>query len=754
MRRAGPCLVVRALVDSRGKNLSRVRIPTEAPLKEITRPHALSELLERVACDAPCFVGISDPGFQAVFVNAYGRRMVGLPDGVELATLSVPDFFAREDRQAVREVVLPTLMQEGVWEGEYRFHHFSNGEGVKVRWSAFLLRNGAGELIGAGCFTTDLSQRLDVEARLRESRARLKAAVDLVGLSSYLWDPQTGAHHWDERLRALWGVPPGVEVDGALWMRGIHPDDRTRVQAAVDGAADPDGDGTYAIEYRVVGLQGGPERWISTSGQTQFEDRKPVSFTGAVLDITQQKRSEARLRRSEAYLATILRALPVGVAVFDEDGRQVLSNPAAERFRLAVMPSHATEAAARWQGFRGDGSPLAAADYPGARALRGETTSPGQDFLYTLDDGGQIWTRVSAAPLREGAGPIRGVVSIIEDVDRQRRNEARLREGEERFRRFAENSSDVIWILEAKEQRLEYLSPGFQQTWGMAPEAAIGDIQVWRDCVHPEDRAAWTQTLEHVTAQGESITHEYRIVRPDASVRWIRDTTFPIRNADGRLTQLGGIAHDISRREALSVYVIDADLRGRETKGALLRRAGRRVTTFASETAFLDVAAALTSGCVLVRTDDSSRDPFGLARALKARRIDLPVILESVLGADVELAIAAMKSGAADVLQAPADPGAMLAAVASALANVREVEREERAAEIARAQIALMTPREREVLDGLLAGGTNKTIARELGISPRTVEIHRARVMERLGAHTMPEAIMAAAAARLKPVRP
>ena len=91
--------------------------------------------------------------------------------------------------------------------------------------------------------------------------------------------------------------------------------------------------------------------------------------------------------------------------------------------------------------------------------------------------------------------------------------------------------------------------------------------------------------------------------------------------------------------------------------------------------------------------------------------------------------------------------------MASAVADVRENELEERASQVARGQIALMSQREREVLEGLLQGGTNKTIARELGISPRTVEIQRARVMERLGAQTIPEAVLAASAAGLKPRR-
>lgn len=121
------------------------------------------------------------------------------------------------------------------------------------------------------------------------------------------------------------------------------------------------------------------------------------------------------------------------------------------------------------------------------------------------------------------------------------------------------------------------------------------------------------------------------------------------------------------------------------------------------------------------------------------------------MAGDIDLAILAMKSGAVDVLQAPAGDGPMLSAVASALANVRQSAFQERASQAASEQIRLMSRREREVLDGLLRGGTNKTMARELGISPRTVEIYRARVMERLGVHTVPEAVLAATAAGIRP---
>lgn len=520
--------------------------------------------------DAPCLIVVFDPAFRSVFINDHGRQLTGWT--AEMGPLSLLDLFTPDDREEIRDLAISTLLCDGSWQGEYacRFPR-GDGHGAKVKWDLFLLRTPVGETVGIACLATDLSQRLDVESRLRESRARLKAASELASLSSYQWDPRSGALLWDDGLKALWGLPPGVEPTLALWEQGVHPDDRERVRNAADQAVDPTGEGVCDIQYRVVGLHDGPERWVRTYGRTEFEGGEAVAFTGAILDITDQKLAEAQLRSSEA-----------------------------------------------------------------------------------------------------------------------------------RFLKFAENTSEILWILNAKEQRLEYLSAGFQRASGVSVEAAMVDIQAWKDCIHPEDRAVWARNLARVADHGESITHEYRIVRPDGPVRRIRDRAFPIRDADGRVVQIGGIAQDVSGRAPLCVYVIDPRHKAGEARAATLRDAGHQVTVFASETGFLDIATSLSAGCVLVRTDDSSPARFSLAAALHPRRAELPIIFESDLAGDVDLAVQAMKSGAIDVLQAPADPDAVLLAVASALATVRESNLDDRAAQTAREQIALMSPREREVLGGLL----------------------------------------------------
>ncbi|WP_265441256.1 PAS domain-containing hybrid sensor histidine kinase/response regulator [Bradyrhizobium sp. SEMIA] len=137
--------------------------------------------------------------------------------------------------------------------------------------------------------------------RLRESEARLQAAVDLVKLGRFAWNPQTNELQWDDTLRAMWGVAAGAPVDYEVWRSGVHPDDLARVEAAIQRCTDPRGDGVYEIEYRVVGKTDGVERWIGTRGQTNFENNVPVSFFGVALEVTNRKLIERGLERRVEY---------------------------------------------------------------------------------------------------------------------------------------------------------------------------------------------------------------------------------------------------------------------------------------------------------------------------------------------------------------------------------------------------------------------------------------------------------------------
>jgi PAS domain S-box-containing protein len=130
------------------------------------------------------------------------------------------------------------------------------------------------------------------ERRLSESETRLKVAVDLAELGNYMWDPQSNVLEWDARVKAMWGLPADAHVTYEMWRDAIHPDDVARVEATSAKTLDPRGNGHYEIEYRVIGITDGVERWIATRGNATFEKGKAVAFLGVVQDITERKRSE------------------------------------------------------------------------------------------------------------------------------------------------------------------------------------------------------------------------------------------------------------------------------------------------------------------------------------------------------------------------------------------------------------------------------------------------------------------------------
>jgi two-component system, LuxR family, response regulator FixJ len=188
------------------------------------------------------------------------------------------------------------------------------------------------------------------------------------------------------------------------------------------------------------------------------------------------------------------------------------------------------------------------------------------------------------------------------------------------------------------------------------------------------------------------------------------------------------------------VHVVDDDEAVRDSLSVLLESAGLSVRTYDSATAFLDALPRLGAGCVLTDVQMPELDGLALQRRLTALGIRLPVIVMTGHG-DVPIAVEALKAGAADFLEKPFDDAQLLSVVQSALAASQLTQDADAATAQIATRLASLTPREREVLDKLVAGQPNKTIAYDLGSSPRTVEVHRARVMEKMGVRSLAELV-------------
>ena len=219
---------------------------------------------------------------------------------------------------------------------------------------------------------------------------------------------------------------------------------------------------------------GRPEETFFTAYFTPIRDETGavagnfvISFetTEALKEKAERVWAEEELRKSEARLSGILRQLPVGVGLFDRKGKFLLRGGLLGGLWGTVMPSRDSGQAQRWRSYDAQSQLLRPDDYPGARALRGETVLPGTDFLHRADDERETWIRVSAAPFRNASGEIEGAVAILQDVDAEKRAEQRIRENEERFRQFAEHSSNVLWILNIDTRQFECLSPVFEGLW-------------------------------------------------------------------------------------------------------------------------------------------------------------------------------------------------------------------------------------------------------------------------------------------------
>jgi two-component system, LuxR family, response regulator FixJ len=192
-----------------------------------------------------------------------------------------------------------------------------------------------------------------------------------------------------------------------------------------------------------------------------------------------------------------------------------------------------------------------------------------------------------------------------------------------------------------------------------------------------------------------------------------------------------------------TVHVVDDDAAMRDSLRMLLEVSGYIVHTHDSGVLFLTEAArrdAKGPGCVLTDVRMPEMDGLELLRRLRVLGVRLPVIVMTGQG-DIAIAVQAMKAGAVDFLEKPFADDTLFGAVRHALEqSVRQHEVAATAAE-ATTRLAALTPREREVLDLLVTGLPNKAIANTLGTSPRTIEVHRARVLEKLGANNLPDLV-------------
>lgn len=196
------------------------------------------------------------------------------------------------------------------------------------------------------------------------------------------------------------------------------------------------------------------------------------------------------------------------------------------------------------------------------------------------------------------------------------------------------------------------------------------------------------------------------------------------------------------------VYLVDDDEAIRRSAAFMLRSSGYAVKTFGTGVEFLDEVRELDGGCILLDVRMPEMDGLEVQQALHERGIDFPVVVMTGHG-DVTVAVQAMKAGAVDFIEKPFDKDVLIEAIEDGFSRLDQANSNLSRRDQAQARLRVLTPRERDVLEGLARGNPNKTIAYDLEISPRTVEVHRANLMQKLEVASFSEALRIAFAAGL-----
>jgi two-component system cell cycle sensor histidine kinase/response regulator CckA len=372
--------------------------------------------------------------------------------------------------------------------------------------------------------------------------------------SSHLPAAESFRPFFDRHPEPMWIVDGATESilaanDASVRVFG-HP--RVAMSGARMAYLCPDGDGPLDGPRVFLRADGAPVDVDVSSYEVDFHGRPARVLLAR--DLTAERRAQRAMEESERRFRAAMEHAPIGMALVGLDGRWLEANRA-----LCRLTGYSEDElrAIHFQTITHPDDLHADLEHVG-RLVRGEAASYEMEKRYIRKDGAAVWVLLTGSLVRGPDGQPLHFIAQVQDIaqrraaeDELRRAERALRESEERFRQLAENIGAVFWLHEAATGRTLYVSPAFERIWGLPADDLYRDPGVWARSLHPDDR-----TADAVQDAEQPYEHEYRIVRPDGSVRWIRDRGFPIRDPQGRVYRTAGIAEDVTeRREAQEALV-------------------------------------------------------------------------------------------------------------------------------------------------------------------------------------------------------
>ncbi len=459
------------------------------------------------------------------------------------------DLVHPEDRAAVDLAFDQSLNQQSVNSLEHRLL-MPDGriKFVEEQWQVFHDEKGRGHRVLGTC--RDITDRKQAEEELRWKTAFLEAQVCASIDGIIVVDQQGRKILQNQRMIDIFQIPRQFAED---------KDDSGQLQWVTSMTVNPE-----AFAARVHHLFTHPEE----IGRDEVElkdgtvlDRYSSPVVGkdgqyygriwAFHDITARKKNATALLESKRFLQSTLNALTSHIAILDEHGTIIEVNEAWNRFasenefrgaHRGVGDNYLHLCDASTGRFSEEAALVAA----GIRAVMAGKQAEFHLEYPCHSSREQRWFVVRVTQFG-GEGPVRVVVAH-ENVTERKLAEDALRESEERFRQIAETIQEVFWITDTTKHQVLYISPAYERIWGRSCASLQSTPQNWLESIHPDDR---DRVLQAATTQQAAGTYdeEYRVIRPDGSLRWIRDRAFPLSNGKGEVYRVVGVAQDITERK-------------------------------------------------------------------------------------------------------------------------------------------------------------------------------------------------------------
>ena len=532
------------------------------------------------------------------------------------------------DRERVAGTVRAALEQHAQYECEFRILRPSG----EVVWVA---NRGRGRYGADGKALGMIGTIADISAPKHTEQA-MQAALEASGAGTFHWDMRSDSLRWDAALDRLFGLRPGDAVQSLeRFIALVHPDDRAGVAARcercrTEGAA-------FDMEFRII-RPDGSERWLYDRGRT-FRDAqgRPVTMTGACVDITHRKGTELALRRSESFYRQALESLPGMTFTCRADGSVDYLSEQWQDF--TGIPS---------ERLLGEAWPLMLHPADRDATVAGWQEAVAQGTFYDVEyrvrrhDGEYRWFQTRGTPIRDADGRIASWLGMAVDVHALKETQTALRETAGRLARAQRAGGIGVWELDGATGHVVW-SEEVAKLLGVSTDR-LDDVapQVWRDVLHPEDLPVVEAALAAAWDSGRFL-QEYRVVHADGRIVWLEAQAQLLPQAAGAGRRLAGTVRDVTERHAAEEALRIAD-----------RMKDEFLATLAHE--LRNPLAPLRTGLEVLRRGRPGTPAVEQARAMMERQLGHMVRLVDDL-----LDISRISRGHIEIRREPVEVGTVIA---------------------------------------------------------------------------------------------